>query len=76
MEAEKDRERAARIQAKEAELARRREQAAQRTTVRDELAQLYTLNDPWKRGKQLEGVLNRLFALDGVSVRAWPVSLS
>lgn len=69
MEAEKDRERAERIRVKEAELEQQRARREQLSSVRDDLARLFTEPDPWKRGKQLESVLNRLFALDGLSVR-------
>lgn len=69
MEAEKNRERAERIKAKEAEFERRRTELAQRNHVREDLARLFRETDPWKRGKQLESALNRLFALDGVSVK-------
>jgi hypothetical protein len=69
MEAEKDRERALRLTAKEQELTRRRNEEMQRSQVRDELASLFGETDPWKRGRALEGVLNRLFALDGIAVK-------
>jgi hypothetical protein len=69
MEAEKDRERALRLQAKEQELARRRNEEVQRAQVRDELGELFAEANPWKRGRALEGVLNRLFALDGIAVK-------
>jgi restriction system protein len=35
----------------------------------DELAGLFGLADPHKRGKALEGILNRLFKTNGISVR-------
>lgn len=41
----------------------------QRQTVKKDLSALFAISDPQKRGKLLEGVLNRLFALDGISVR-------
>jgi restriction system protein len=38
-------------------------------SIRSELGRLFGESDPVKRGKALEGVLNRLFALYGISVR-------
>ena len=35
--------------------------------VKADLFALFGEKDPWKRGKQLESVLNRLFALDGLT---------
>jgi restriction endonuclease Mrr len=69
MEAEKDRERVERIRLKKENLEQRRAELAQRTHVRDDLARLFAETDSWKRGKQLENVLNRLFALDGIGVK-------
>lgn len=69
MEAEKNRERAEHIRMKEAELEGRRARQQQLVSVRDDLAGLFSEPDPWKRGKRLESVLNRLFAVDGMSVR-------
>jgi hypothetical protein len=69
MEAEKDRERAERIRAKDAELERRNQERAQRSQARDDLARLFTETNPWQRGRQLESVLNRLFALDSIRVK-------
>jgi restriction system protein len=40
-----------------------------RECVRLDLASLFSEKDVWKRGRLLEKVLNRLFALDGVSIR-------
>jgi restriction system protein len=69
MEAEKERERTERIRVKDAELNQRRVRREQLSSLRDDLARLFTEPDPWRRGKKLEGVLNRLFALDGMSLR-------
>jgi hypothetical protein len=69
MEAEKDRERVQRLSDRQALIDRRNEERRARETIRTELARLFSETDPWKRGKQLEGVLNRLFALDGIGVK-------
>jgi restriction system protein len=37
--------------------------------VQAELGSLFAQSDPHKRGKALEGVLNRLFKAGGISVR-------
>lgn len=49
-----------------AELQRRRDELA---SVRDDLFKLYSEQDPHRRGKVLEGVLNRLFAASGITIR-------
>jgi restriction system protein len=69
MEAEKNRERAERLQKRQAELERRERLRRQREEIRSDLARLFSESDPWRRGKELEKVLNRLFALDGMSVK-------
>jgi hypothetical protein len=65
MEAEKNKERTERLSAKQAELDHRNTERRQRGEIRRDLGRLFSETDPWKRGKQLEGALNRLFALDG-----------
>jgi restriction system protein len=52
---------------KKAEARREKEQAED--GVRRDLFALFSEADPWKRGKALEGVLNRLFRNAGISVR-------
>ena len=37
--------------------------------MKADLFALFGEKNPWQRGKQLESVLNRLFALDGLSIR-------
>lgn len=66
-ERNKEREEHMRVRQQEQEL-RDRERAA-REQVKVDLFALFGEKDPWKRGKLLEGVLNRLFMLDGISVR-------
>ncbi len=69
MKAERDRERAERLAEKNAEADRKREEAERRQRVCDDLFALFSERDPYRRAKQLEEVLNRLFKLDGLSVR-------
>jgi hypothetical protein len=69
MKAERDKERSERIREREQAIARQNEEGAKQLQIRADLAALFQEENPWKRGKQLEGVLNRLFALDGISVR-------
>lgn len=69
MEAEEDRERAARLREKQAEIDRSNAEKDAREDIRKDLGRVFSEADPWKRGKQLEGVLNRLFVLDGVGVK-------
>lgn len=69
MKSERDKERSERILAKQAEMDRQAAEREERGRIRADLAALFREQNPWKRGKQLEGVLNRLFALDGMSVR-------
>ncbi|MBC8279027.1 MAG: restriction endonuclease [FCB group bacterium] len=38
-------------------------------SIKDELFALFSMNNPQKRGKLLEGILNRLFKLDGILIR-------
>lgn len=40
-----------------------------RDALKDELFALFSIDNPWKRGKQLESVLNRLFASYGILVK-------
>jgi restriction system protein len=37
--------------------------------IRKDLFRLFGMTDPWKRGKALEGVMNRLFSCAGVGIR-------
>jgi hypothetical protein len=68
MKKERDRERDERLEGARAEREKRERALKERSQLKDELFALFNEADPWKRGKQLEGV-NRIFALDGVSVR-------
>lgn len=68
MKSERDQERETHLAAKRKEQEEREQQRAG-LQVKTDLFALFGEQDPWKRGKQLESVLNRLFALDGLSVR-------
>ncbi len=54
---------------REAELAELQRQRDELTSVKDDLLRLYSEQNPQRRGKALEGVLNRLFAASGINVR-------
>lgn len=69
MKTERDREHEEHMRMKREEQEQRERERAARTQVKDDLFALINENDPWKRGKRLEVVLNRLFVLDGISVR-------
>lgn len=69
MKTEREREREIHLAAKRKEQEERDRQRKARADVRADLFALFSEKDAWKRGKQLESVLNRLFALDGLSVR-------
>jgi restriction system protein len=67
-------------QERDAESRRRKEDAEARRkaveertkalrTIKDELFALFGMSNAWARGKKLEGVLNRLFKVSGISVR-------
>ena len=55
--------------AKRAELAREQAKRAQREKVKADLFALFGEQDPGRRGKALEGVLNRLFEAEGILIR-------
>jgi restriction system protein len=69
MKSERDKEREQHLAAKRKEQEERQRDLAERARIKDDLFALFGEKDPWRRGKQLESILNRLFALDGVSVR-------
>ena len=66
---ERDADRAAVVAVRRAELERTAVRRTGVEAVRRDLGALFAEADPHRRGKALEGVLNRLFALDGLSVR-------
>jgi restriction endonuclease Mrr len=69
MKHERERERAERLREQHEAGARKAQERAARTQVKNDLFALFSQANPYWRAKQLEGVLNRLFALDGLSVR-------
>jgi restriction system protein len=69
MKSERDKERETHLAARKQEHEERDRQRHAREKVKADLFALFSEKDPWKRGKQLESVLNRLFVLDGLSIR-------
>lgn len=69
MKTERDKERNEHVRVKRREQEQRERERAARAQVKHDLFALVNENDPWKRGKSLELVLNQLFALEGISVR-------
>jgi hypothetical protein len=69
MNQERDRERNERIRASREATTRRERERAAREQVKRDLFALFGEKNPYARAKRLEGVLNRLFALDGLGIR-------
>jgi len=69
MSLERERERQQRVQQHEAEAAAKRRGREEREDLRHRLAGLVSMASPQRRGIALEGVLNDIFRMDGVSVR-------
>lgn len=69
MKSERDNEREKHLAAIREEQQRQKREREGRAKVKDDLFGLFGEKDPWNRGKQLESVLNRLFALDEMSIR-------
>lgn len=69
MQMERDRERQDRLRIQEATALAKRQKREQRGELRRRLVGLTSMTDPHRRGIALEGVLNDVFALDGLSVR-------
>jgi len=65
----RDEERRARMAESERQAQERRDRIAERENVKRALAALFSEQEPRRRGVALEGVLNRIFALDGLAVR-------
>ncbi len=70
MQDERDRERREHMAAKDHEIQIAREKAAKREALRSEFAQLFTLKDPYQRGKAFEALMNRLFEHERIDVRS------
>lgn len=69
MNLERERERLERLQQHEADAAAKRRSRQEREDLRRRLAGLISMASPQRRGIALEGVLNDIFRLDGISVR-------
>jgi restriction system protein len=66
---EREKERKERQAVYAVNVAAKQKRAEERTAIKDALYKLFAETDPYKRGKQLEGVLNSLFSFAGVLVR-------
>lgn len=62
-------ERQLRQQDADARTRARQERAKELAGIKADLFALFGASNPWKRGKALEGVLNRLFKVHGIGVR-------
>ncbi len=69
MRQEQEAERKQRIDPERQRRSAQKERKAKLELVKIDLYALFGMTDPQKRGKQLEGVLNRLFATGGILVR-------
>src|SRR5262249_42523482 len=69
MQAERDRERRARLEARQAETDAKQALLNERQAIKRALFALFTEQNPWTRGKALEAVLNRLFQSYGILLR-------
>lgn len=69
MQQERDREREERLRAQREAAADAARKRCERRALYDELVTLFGRNDPQQRGLKLEGLLNRIFKLDGLGVR-------
>lgn len=66
---EREQERKKRQEAAEAKAQTLRQRQADLEKIKADFASLFGMADVWNRGKLLEGVLNRLFKVHGISVR-------
>lgn len=69
MRLEREKEREKHQEEQEAELKKIQEQKGKLATIKKELFALFTLPDAQRRGKALEGVLNRIFKASSILVR-------
>lgn len=69
MRQEQEAERKQRIDPEQQRRAAQKERKAKLELIKKDLFSLFGMTDPQKRGKQLEGVLNRLFATGGILIR-------
>jgi restriction system protein len=69
MRQEQERERDLRIREQQSKIKAMNERRADLASVRSSLAGLFGLDDPFERGRKLEGVLNMFFKVSGISIR-------
>ena len=69
MQHEYAKERQKNIKEKENELAKKQKMTESVNAIKEDLFRLFGENDPSKRGKSLEGILNNLFKVYGISIR-------
>ena len=68
MNLERQREREERLQLLSQEQEIREKKQEEFAKIRDDLFALFGETDPWRRGKALEGVLNRYFSASGIAI--------
>ena len=69
MSTEREKERSEHRKQHQEKMERLQKHEAERTQIRNELYALFAETNPQKRGKALEGLLNRLFANEDISIR-------
>lgn len=69
MNQERERERKVNIAKRDAELELAEKRRKRMEQIKGELFALFSEPDPWRRGKQLESVLNNLFDATGIGIR-------
>ena len=69
MNLEREKERKQRQAAYTASVEAKQKEVKERAAIKDSLYKLFAETDPYKRGKQLEGILNSLFSFAGFLVR-------
>ena len=69
MNLEREKERKQRQAAYTTSVEAKQKEVKERTAIKDSLYKLFAETDPYKRGKQLEGILNSLFSFAGFLVR-------
>lgn len=69
MQGERESERQKRIQENEMKIALLNEQNAKRAKIKNDFFSLFSETNPQKRGKALEGILNRLFEVNDILIR-------
>lgn len=69
MNLEREEERKQRQRDHEAKMKKVQQRTADRAAVKNDLFALFSMQNAWKRGKQLEGILNRLFKVEEILIR-------